>query len=87
MPKKPEKIPEEFKTYEEAADFWDTHDSTDYLNNLEEIEMEVDVQKRHFLLEVDMQIAKRLQESARKKGISASSLANELLYKQLAEAV
>jgi len=87
MPKKPKKIPEEFKTYEEAADFWDTHDSTDYLNNLEEIEMEVDVQKRHFLLEVDMQIAKRLQESARKKGISASSLANELLYKQLAEAV
>ncbi|MBU4077949.1 MAG: BrnA antitoxin family protein [Euryarchaeota archaeon] len=87
MPKKLKKIPEEFKTYEEAADFWDTHDSTDYLNNLEEIEMEVDVQKRHFLLEVDMQIAKRLQESARKKGISASSLANELLYKQLAEAV
>ena len=50
MPKKLEKIPEEFKTYEEAADFWDTHDSTDYLDNLEEIEMEVDVQKRHYLL-------------------------------------
>ncbi len=87
MPKKLEKIPEEFKTYEEAADFWDTHDSTDYLDNLEEIEVEVDVQKRHFLLEVDMKIAEKLQESARKKGISASSLANELLYKQLAEAV
>jgi len=34
-----------------------------------------------------MQIAEILQESARKKGISASSLANELLYKQLAEVV
>jgi len=87
MPKKLKKIPEEFKTYEEAADFWDTHDSTDYLNNLEDIEIEVDIKKRHFLLEVDMQIAEILQESARKKGISASSLANELLYKQLAEAV
>ena len=70
MPKKLEKIPEEFKTYEEAADFWDTHDSTDYLDNLEEIELEVDIQKRHYLLEVDMQIAEILQESARKKGIS-----------------
>ncbi|MCZ7403025.1 MAG: CopG family antitoxin [Candidatus Methanoperedens sp.] len=87
MPKKIEKIPEEFKTYEEAADFWDNHDSTDYLDNLEEIEVEVDVQKRHFLLEVDMQIAEILQESARKKGVSASSLANELLSKQLAEAI
>ena len=83
MPKKLEKIPEEFKTYEEAADFWDTHDSTDYLDNLEEIEVDIDVQKKHYLLEVDMQIAEKIQESARKKGISASSLANELLYKQL----
>ena len=87
MPKKLKKIPEEFKTYEEAAYFWDTHDSTDYLDNLEEIEVEVDIQKKHYLLEVDMQIAEILQESARKKGISASSLANELLYKQLAEVV
>ena len=62
MPKKIEKIPEEFKTYEEAADFWDTHDSTDYLDNLEEIEVEVDVQKRHYLLEVDLKIAEILQE-------------------------
>jgi len=23
-------IPEEFATYEEAAEFWDTHDTTDY---------------------------------------------------------
>jgi len=29
MPKKVKPIPEEFKTYEEAAEFWDTHDSTD----------------------------------------------------------
>ena len=87
MPRKPEKIPEEFKTYEEAADFWDTHDSTDYLDMLEEIEMDVDIQKKHYLIEVDMKIAEILQECARKKGVSASSLANELLHKQLAEAV
>jgi hypothetical protein len=87
MPRKPEKIPEEFKTYEEAADFWDTHDSTDYLNQLEEIEIDVDIQKKHYLIEVDMKIAEILQESARKKGMSVTSLANKLLQKQLAEAV
>jgi len=87
MPRKPEKIPEEFKTYEEAADFWDTHDSMDYIDDLEEIEMEVNIKKKHFLIEVDMKIAGILQESARKKGVSASYLANELLHKQLADAV
>ncbi|MBU3967830.1 MAG: hypothetical protein KKG76_10740 [Euryarchaeota archaeon] len=35
----------------------------------------------------DMKIAEILQESARKKGMSVSSLANKLLQKQLAEAV
>ena len=29
--KKPiDPIPEEFASYEEAAEFWDTHDTTDY---------------------------------------------------------
>ena len=28
--KRVEPIPEEFGSYEEAAEFWDTHDTTDY---------------------------------------------------------
>ena len=86
MPRKSKKIPEEFKTYEDAAKFWDTHESTEYLDELEEIEMKVDIQKRHYLIEVEMNTAERLHESARKKGKSVSFLANELLQKQLAEA-
>ena len=46
MPKKDEKIPDEFKTYEEAAEFWESHDSTDYLDILEEVEIKVNLQKR-----------------------------------------
>ena len=30
-----------FKTREEAADFWDTHSSIDYLDDLEEVELQV----------------------------------------------
>ncbi|KCZ70509.1 Protein of unknown function (DUF3680) [Candidatus Methanoperedens nitroreducens] len=86
MPKKPKQIPEEFKTYEEAAEFWNTHDSTDYLDVLEEIEMKVDIKKRHFLIEVDMDTVELLQKSARKKGVSISRLANEIIQKQLVEA-
>ena len=86
MPKKTEKIPEEFRTYEEAADFWDTHDSTDYLDDLEEVEMKVDIKRKHYLIELDMNTAELLKKSAKKKGVPISFLANELIQKQLAEA-
>lgn len=81
--KKIEKVPKEFKTYEEAAEFWDTHDSMKYKDVLEEVKMKVDIQKRHYLIEIDKDIAKVLYKSAQKKGIPASAFANEILQKQL----
>ena len=49
MPKKSNQIPDNFESYEEAAEFWDTHDSTDFMDSLEEVEF--NVQKRHHLKE------------------------------------
>jgi hypothetical protein len=86
MAKKYEKIPDEFKTEEEAAEFWESHDSTDYLDILEEVEITVDVQKRHYLIELDENSARLLQEDAKKKGVSADNLASKLVEKELAGA-
>ena len=47
MPKKSKQIPETFETYDEAAEFWNTHDSTDFMDDLEEVDVKVDHQKRH----------------------------------------
>jgi hypothetical protein len=35
-----DKLPETFTSYEEAGDFWDTHDSTDYLEYLIPVQLE-----------------------------------------------
>jgi hypothetical protein len=40
-PKQIEEIPEEFASYEEAADFWDNHDATDYADEFTTVEAEV----------------------------------------------
>ncbi|MBM3333908.1 hypothetical protein FJY63_04530, partial [Candidatus Sumerlaeota bacterium] len=37
---KRDEIPETFSSYEEAAEFWDTHDSTDYLEHMTPVEMD-----------------------------------------------
>ncbi len=36
-PKQVDPIPEEFSSYEEAAEFWDTHDTTDYPDSFETV--------------------------------------------------
>jgi len=42
MTKRKEKLLPVFKTREEAAEFWDTHSSADYWNQMEEVKLEVD---------------------------------------------
>jgi predicted RNA-binding protein with PUA domain len=86
MQKKVKEIPEEFETYEEAAEFWETHDSTDYEDIIEEVEIRVDLTKRRYLIELDKNSAELLLENAQKKGVSASNLASEIIEKQLARA-
>lgn len=36
-PKRIDPIPDEFSSYEEAAEFWDSHDLTDFEADLEEV--------------------------------------------------
>jgi hypothetical protein len=35
-------LPEEFASYEEAAEFWDTHDTTDYPEAFQTVEVETE---------------------------------------------
>jgi hypothetical protein len=46
-------IPEEFSSYEEAAKFWDTHDTTDYPDAFQDVDIKAEFGKRHCQVEVD----------------------------------
>ncbi len=76
-------IPEEFASYEEAADFWDTHDTTDYLEFLQPVEVDAQFRKRHIELEIDEDIVTALHKKAKKMGVSTNRLASDLLRQQL----
>ncbi len=79
-------IPEEFASYEEAADFWDTHDTTDYLEFLQPVEVDTQFRKRYIELEIDEDVVTALHKKAKKMGIPANRLASDLLRQQLATA-
>ena len=80
-----EPIPKHFKSIEEAADFWDGHDLTDYWDVTTEANFEVDIQRRVFLTALEPQLAKRLAERAHEEGISTETLINIWLKERLVE--
>lgn len=76
-------LPEEFRSDEEAADFWDKHSITDYEEFLEPVELEADIQRRHFEIEVDEESFLALRDTAKKQQKPVKQLASEILKQKL----
>ena len=81
--KRVDPVPDEFSTYEEAADFWDSHDTTDYLEVFQDVRIDAEFRRRRYQVEVDEEVIKALREQAQKLGISVDFLANDILHKQI----
>jgi hypothetical protein len=78
-----EPIPEHFASIEEAAEFWDTHDLADYWDLTEEVEFEVNLQRRRYLVAVDPELAEKLAVEAHRRGLSTETLINLWLNEKL----
>jgi hypothetical protein len=82
--KRVDPIPDEFVTYEDAAAFWDTHDTTDYPDAFQTVDVEeVALRQRRYEVEIDEDVVRLLQEQARKRALPISRLASDLLRQQL----
>ena len=77
--KRVDPIPAEFASYEEAAQFWDTHDTMDYPDGFETVSVQADLQRRHFEVEVDEDLIRVLAPKAHERGIAVGRLVNEML--------
>lgn len=84
--KKRDPIPRHFKSIQEAAEFWDSHDLADYWDLTREVHFEVDIQRRLFLTALEPELAKRLTACARKQGVSTETLINVWLTEKVMEA-
>jgi hypothetical protein len=49
-------IPDEFNSYEEAAEFWDTHDTTDYPEAFETVEVETEFRRRRYEVKIEQRM-------------------------------
>lgn len=76
-------LPDEFRSEEEAAEFWDKHSITDYEGFLAPVDFEADIKRRHFEIEVDEETFQALLSSARKQRRPVKELASEILRQKL----
>jgi len=76
-------LPDEFSSYGEASDFWDTHDTTDYLDAFRTVEAKTELKHRYYEVELDEDLAKILSIQASQTGTTVGRLIGELLRQQM----
>ena len=76
----------EMDSYEQIGEFWDTHSLADYWDQTEPAEFEISPQaRRRYLVAVDPDLLKRVQQLAQRRGLTTESLINLLLEQRLHE--
>ena len=76
-------IPDEFASYEEAAEFWATHDTTDYPDSFETVAVQAELKRRRFEIEVKEDLMKVLSVQAHERGVAVSRLVDEMLREKM----
>jgi hypothetical protein len=72
-------LPEHFNSVEEAAEFWDTHDSADYDEYFKDVEFEVDLKPRTHVVEIEAALYDKVRAIAKKKRVATNKLVNRWL--------
>lgn len=81
--KRTAKTNQDFSSYEEAAKFWENHDTTDFLNEFETVEAEVSLKHRRYEVEIDADLMSQLTQQAHQRGVAVKILVSELLREKL----
>ena len=79
---KKEKIPQT-DSIKEIADFWDTHDITNYTNELEEVHEQIFDNSKEVSIKLDSNEIDEIEKLAKGRGISNADLIHEWVREKL----
>lgn len=75
----------QFNTYEEAADWFESNDMTDYKRYLKPVNFEFDLRKNRNWVELEREVAAHLRKIAIEKKVPTRILVNKILKDRLQE--
>ena len=61
------------------TDYFDTHDMGEHLDDAAEVQFDVDLQRRQYLVAVDAEVMQKLSEIAKAQRVSSEALINARL--------
>ena len=76
------KIPD-FKSLEEAAEYWDTHSFADHLDDTSPVEIEVRLERRKISLDMNNDLSDKLNKIAKSKKKSCSKLIRSWIIEKI----
>ena len=77
-------LPEEFETFEELSEFWDTHDLADYADHLTPVSFEVVSQPTHeYMIVLSDTLNRIMREAQKQEGVSVGTLINLWVQERL----
>ncbi|MEM9273525.1 MAG: CopG family antitoxin [Cyanobacteria bacterium P01_F01_bin.143] len=79
---KAKKLPQ-FDSTEELIDFFDTHDLGEYEEALPEVDFDVEIKNKHYLVSVEENLMGKLLEVSQEQQISVDMLVDSLLKEKL----
>ncbi len=65
-----------FDSIDELVDFFDNHDFGDYLEELPEVDFEIDLKRRTYVVTLDADLADKVTQIAKAKHTSSNQLIN-----------
>ena len=79
-------MPDEFASRAEVAEFWDTHDITDYLDELKPVEFKFSDELAHdVVIRFDSDTFKRVCQTANRQGLTPIALIHRWVVERLNE--
>lgn len=69
----------QFGSVQSLTEYFDTHDMGEHLNDMAEVEFDVDIQRRQYLVAVDAEVMQKLTEIAKAQQASSEALINAWL--------
>ena len=76
-------LPESFDSISAAASFWESHDSADYEDMMEEVEFDVNIKRHIYLVPITEFVLDRVRQKARSQGVSTETFVNVLLQEHV----
>lgn len=81
--KKRDPLPNKSASLEDVADFWATHDTTEYADAFVDVYVTFDIRKRHYQVEIQKDTFELLAKRAASLNMPVQKIIDEALRKEL----